>query len=442
MRHLQSILPALALLCIGAVTRANTPANPRSVTRLSLETVVAEAATGPSIRAAKARWEAAREGSTIARSWPDPMLTYGYYTSSVQTRVGPMNQAVTFAQKVPFPGKLADAGDLAAKQALVAMWQYRAAVRQAVQRAKTLYYGLYQVDASERIIRKQEALLDQIIATAKGGFEAGAANLQDVLKARLAKDKLRTRLTDLDQQRATLVARLNALCDRPQGSPVPSVETLPKSPGLPDERALLTYAETHRQELQMADAAVARDQVGVKLARKDRDPNFTVGVTYTQINRSDMANLPDNGRDASMVFFSLNLPWHRAKLRAEQRRAEQMLAASQAQLADTHLQVESDVRDAWAQARGYREQVDLYRRSLLPQAEDTYQASSVAYAAGKVGLIGVLDSERTLLALRLGLVMNEAKLGQALASLERAVGTDLSRLPVSPSSDRHAPSNP
>lgn len=437
MRHSKLILPAFVLLCIGAVTRANTPAV-ASATPFSLETAVAEAVAGPAVRAARARWEAAREGSTIAQSWPDPMFTYGYFTSNVETRVGAMNQKFTFAQKVPFPGKLADAGDRAAKQALVAMWHYRAAARQAVQQAKTLYYALYQVDASARIIRGQEQLLDQVIATARGGFEAGSANLQDVLKARLAKDHLRTRLTDLDQKRAGVVARLNALCDRPRGSPVPHVRALPTLPGLPDEAALQAYAEAHRQELQQANAAVARDQVGVKLALKDRYPDFTVGVDYTQINKSVFSNPPDNGQDATTVFFSINLPWHRAKLRAERRRAEQMLAASREQLAGTRLQVVADVRDAWAQARGYREQVDLYRRSLLPQAEDTYQASSVAYAAGKVGLIGVLDSERTLLALRLGLVMNEAHLGQALAALERAVGTDLSQLPPS---DRHAPSH-
>ncbi len=442
MRHLRFIVPALAVLCIGAVIRANTP-DVAPETSLSLDTVVAEAVAGPMVEAAKARWEAAREGSTIARSWPDPMLTYGYYTSSVQTRVGPMNQKVTFAQKVPFPGKLADAGDLAAKQALVAMWQYRAAARQAIRQAKTLYFALYQVDASARIIREQQTLLDQVIETAKSGFEAGSANLQDVLKARLARDELSNRLTDLGQQRAGLAARLNALCAGPAGAPVPSVRTLPPLSPPPGEGALLAFAETHRQELQMADAAVARDRVALVLARKDRDPDFTVGVDYTQINRSDMANIPDSGKDASMIFFSLNLPWHRAKLRAEERRADRQLAASRAQLADAHLEVESDVRDAWAQARGFREQIALYRRSLLPQAEDTYKASSVAYAAGKIGLIGVLDSERTLLALRLGLVMNEAKLGQALAALERAVGADLSRLSGTPSStDRHAQAHP
>ncbi len=406
--------------------------------QLDLHAVLTEAMNGPMVQMARARWEASQERSTIARSWPDPMVTYGYFVANVETRVGAMNQKVTLAQKIPYPGKLAEAGDIATQEALIALWQYRAKVSEVLQQTKSLYFELYRVDGSTGILQEQTHLLEQMIGTAQRAFEAGTASLQDVLKAKLARDELRTRLVTLAQQRAGLSARLNALLARPRETNVPPVRQLSVPPELPAEDALQPLAETYRQELQQAGVTVARDQIALSLAKKDRLPDVTLGIDYTQINRNIFSNPPDNGKDAAMIFFSVNIPLHVEKLRAEERMARKQLAASRENLAGVKLQVQSDVRDAWFQAKSYREQISLYRDALLPQAEDTYRASEAGYSTGKVSLIELLDSERSILALQLGLIMNEAELGKALAVLERAAGVDLRTLqPTTIPTDSH-----
>lgn len=406
--------------------------------QLELNALLTEAMNGPMVQAARLRWEASRERSAIARSWPDPMLTYGYFVANVETRVGAMNQKVTIAQKIPYPGKLSEAGDLATQEALIAMWQYRAKVSEVLQQAKFLYFELYRVDRSTAVLQEQTSLLEQMIGTAQRSYEAATTTLQDVLKARLARDELHTRLVTLAQQRAGLVARLNALLARPHDTTVPPVREAPTEPELPTEDTLQPLAETYRQELQQAGVAVARDQIALSLARKDRFPDLTLGIDYTQVNRNIFSNPPDNGKDAAMVFFSVNIPLHVEKLRAEEGMARKQLAASRENLVGVKLQIQSDVRDAWFQAKSYREQMALYRDTLLPQAEDTYRASEAGYSAGKNSLIELLDSERSILTLRLGLIMNEAQLGQALAALERAVGVDLRSLqPTATPPDSH-----
>jgi hypothetical protein len=102
---------------------------------------------------------------------------------------------------------VSEAGDLAAREALIAMWQYRAKVSDVLQHAKSMYFELYRVDGSTVVLQEQIRLLEQMSGTAQRAYEAGTTTLQDVLKTKLARDELRTRLVTLAQQRAGLAAR-------------------------------------------------------------------------------------------------------------------------------------------------------------------------------------------------------------------------------------------
>jgi len=69
--------------------------------------------------------------------------------------------------------------------------------------------------------------------------------------------------------------------------------------------------------------------------------------------------------------------------------------------------------------------VNLYKYSLIPQAEQSLKASEVGYLAGKVDFLNLLDSERMLLLIETGYFKAIADLGKSLAQLERVVGKNL-----------------
>ena len=70
-----------------------------------------------------------------------------------------------------------------------------------------------------------------------------------------------------------------------------------------------------------------------------------------------------------------------------------------------------------------QEQLDLFDNALTPQAEQALDTSENAYSTGAVGVLDLLDSERVLLEVRLGRARLEADYLQALADMERALGT-------------------
>ncbi len=381
----------------------------------------------PALQAARFKWEALREHPRVVGSLPDPTLNYGYFFDNVETRVGAQNQFVGVSQKIPFPGKLALASKKASREAVIAAWEYQTLTRELILRTKTVYYDLYQVDRSRAILDSELSLLGTITKTSQSRYEAGVAQQPDVLKAQLTTSDIQKRLLDLTAQREGALARLNALRNSPQNTPFAVAEKLVTA-SLPDRSRAMAIALQYRQELQQAGVAIDRDRIGLSLARMDRLPDFTLGGAYTQVNRNIFQNPPDNGHDALVGLVSVNVPIWFGKLKAEEREATKRLEQSRAMADDVRNNVEADVQAAWFRAQLSHDQLLLYRQTLLPQAEQSFSATRAGYESAKTNFIDLLDSERALLALRLGEVMSEADLARAKAQLERAIGVDLANL--------------
>jgi outer membrane protein TolC len=67
--------------------------------------------------------------------------------------------------------------------------------------------------------------------------------------------------------------------------------------------------------------------------------------------------------------------------------------------------VQSEVREFRFRARVARDQLELYRDSLLPYAEQSLESTRSGFESGRATFLDILDSQRALLNLRLGEVM-------------------------------------
>jgi outer membrane protein TolC len=68
--------------------------------------------------------------------------------------------------------------------------------------------------------------------------------------------------------------------------------------------------------------------------------------------------------------------------------------------------------------------VDIYRNSIIPQAQKTLESSRTNYQTGKTDFLMLLDSYRMLLMAKEDYYMNVAELYKSYAQLERAVGVE------------------
>lgn len=379
------------------------------------------------LKAARLRWESAQARPKIVGALPDPMLTYGYFFRNVETRAGPMNQKVVVSQKFPFPGKRSLAADRAEAEAAVAMWEYQTKERSLILKTKLAYYELQQVVALRAIYRNELELLDAIIEVARARYESGLGEQQELLKASIATTKVRQRLLDIYQQERTALARLNALSNNPPESTI-SVDQRFEQSQLPPKSMAIAVAEVYRQELQAAGVAIERDELSVSLAKKNQWPDISIGVEYTEVDDSIVPGSPDSGDDAVMGFISINLPIWRGKLRAEKVKAEKQLAASRETASDMRTEIIAEVNTDWFNAKIREEKIELYHSDLIPQAEQSFESVQAGYRAARVSFLDVLDSQRVLFSIRLGLVTANTDFAKSLARLERSVGVDLERI--------------
>lgn len=84
-----------------------------------------------------------------------------------------------------------------------------------------------------------------------------------------------------------------------------------------------------------------------------------------------------------------------------------------------------DVQMALVEAQTYWRQIDLYKNTIVPQAEQAFQAGVISYTNGKVDFMAVLDSLTTLRNAKLGYYKAKIDHEKAATNLEKAVGKPL-----------------
>lgn len=382
----------------------------------------------PAIEAARQDWQAAMQSPSIVSALPDPMLSYGYYFTNVETRIGPLNQRLGLSQKIPFPGKLGTARRQAQEAAEVAHWKYRAVIRDTAAQARTLLAELRRIDDSRAVLREQEALSRQTAMSAEALYETNAGKLPDVIRAKIATEDFRTTLSTLTAARISALAQIEALKgrnDRPLNLPSVASAPLPRLPSLGDAMKLSLVAN---QDLQATASAVARDAWAIRAAALEYYPDVTLGVDYTQSGERAMADPADRGNDPVMGTISINLPIWWNKLRAQKQAAEARHAASLSRQAQMSLETTAMIKGAHAMAEAALEQRAIFADQIVPEARRAYDSTLSNYTAGAAALTDVLEIQQTRLQAELSLIERTVAYLKALAQLEQAVGVPIGNM--------------
>lgn len=392
---------------------------------VALSELVEEALSqNPQVKAAYEEWQAAIEKIPQAKSLPDPMVGYSHFGQSIETRLGPQRNKISLSQKIPFFGKLSLRGKIAERGASILEEQYHRVKADVVLRVKQAYYSLYWFDKVIRISQEEKEVLKRLARIAQKKYETGMANQQDVLKAQLEMSKVTDKLLNLNQGRKAAVARLNFVLNRPPDSSIGEV----KEPEIPAFKIkigkLYQLAEERRPELRKAQHLIEKNEESLKLAKKNYYPDFKFMFDYIDMGAGTTTHLKD-GRNAWMGSVGINIPIWRKKLHAAEAESALQLKASKERYADVKNETLSRVNELYYEAKTAEEQIDLYKYSLMPQAEQAFKASEVGYLAGKVDFLNLLDSERMVLLIKTGYHKSIADFGKSLAQLERVVGQNL-----------------
>jgi outer membrane protein TolC len=367
----------------------------------------------PSIQAARLRAEAERERVSPAAALPDPMLELGMMNRPLDDFGAEERMTMNVLgvrQMFPWPGNQGFAEEERGHAARAAELDAAETLAMVVARARSVYARLAFLDRAIRITTETSNLLRDFLSVAETRYASGEGIQQDLLQAQVAVGRTVADLAAMEQERIATAARLNALMGRPAGEPIPAVH-LPQPAGrIASLDTLMAMAAQRRPALEAARERALASEARYRAAGRARYPDLEVRIAWGQ---------RPNYVDMGSVSLGVSLPlWGGSKQAPLQRAAAAETAERNARAMDLHYETWARLGELRASAERARTLEEIYRVSILPQAEAAVESALAAYRVGQVDYATLLDARLSVNRYEIDRVRFAAERLQALAEIE------------------------
>jgi outer membrane protein TolC len=382
-----------------------------------LDAFVAEVlARNPSLRARALRRDAFRSEASAADLWPDPSVSVMVDRVPDRGEDMPMVQ-YQLSQMIPWPGKLGLMRDAIERQGDAAGAEVDARRLELALEAKRAFLMLLMNTRLRELNRANRELVASITSVALSRYATAGGGHHEVARAQVEEAAIEIESLNLDGERVSIVAMLNALRDRLPSRPIPDPATVETPPVTVSASALAERALRVRPELKAMAAMRSEAQSMGDLARRERFPDLMASAWYNQ-----MVDEPDTGGlmvGVTIPIFGVTRQSRRAT--AFDRRA----AGAGEDIAAMKAMIRFEVADAYRKVDTAGRELELLRKMALPRATDSFESSIAAYAAGTVEIVAVFDARRALQATARAIAEAQVRREIAVAELERAAGGSL-----------------
>jgi outer membrane protein TolC len=411
---------AVALLAALNAARAEQPA--AQDISPSLPTALGVQAFTAAVLARNASLEAMQQAviAAIARIKPagaldDPMLSVSTAPRTFGSAMG-VSGDVEVSQSLPWWGTLDVRTEVARAEAEAAGFDFDALRLRLAALARGAFSDWVFVHHALDINTANQSVLADLRSIATVRYSTGQAPQGDILEADVERSLLKQQRLELELDRATIQARMNALLELPPQAAIPAPAELPGAASLPAEEVLAQRALAHPQ-LEQLEAQEQAAEAETRLAEKERYPKFGLSGGYNNM-WSDPAMRP-------MVGVSITIPLDQGKYRADIDAARAQARRTASTLEDQRASLLADLSAAYASVKEAAQSLALYRDELVPLAHTTLEVARTDYGSGRSDFLSVLTAEQHELDTELGLARTQSEYFQRLAELERASGGGL-----------------
>lgn len=307
-------------------------------------------------------FEAALEKVPQVSTLPDPSISFGYFISPVETRVGPQNARFSLTQMFPWFGTLKAQGDAATLMAEARYQSFLDAKNKLYFEISTAYFPLYELREWMKIEEGNIAILESYKAISNSKFKNGNGTLVDVLRVDIMLKEAVTNLGILNKKEMPLLASFNKLLNRNEIEPVIIADTIEIDP-LSLDNAKDSLVVDHPL-LNSLELKIKASEASEYAAIKQGLPRLGLGLDYVMVGeRTDMA-LPDNGKDVLMPMVTVSLPIFRGKYKAAVKEAQLMQEIYSLQKTETTNSLNSNYEMALFDIRQQTDLISLFDQQI------------------------------------------------------------------------------
>jgi outer membrane protein TolC len=383
-------------------------------------------ANNPELKSSQARWQMYTSKAKQAGTLDDPMLMFKL--QNLLTRepfsIGGKDPAtakvIGISQQLPFWGKRAIKEQIASYEAESYKWAIEERKLELTRMLKETWYQIYAVDKSLEVLEKNIRIIADFVAIAESRYSVGQGVQQDIFKAGLEKSKMLDLQISLQQQRKSLVANFNYLLYRPASEQVEKIGDFEVTKISHSEEMLNKIAYEKRPQLKYLAMLSNKGVASHRLAEKEFYPDFNLSFEYMFRE----AAMTDPGYNMFTLGLSFNLPLQRERrqaMLAESSSESSMTLEETSALKNT---IAYTISDTFAQLERRLKLVELYKKGIIPQAEQSLESAVISYRVGKVDFLTLLDGRVSLFNYERELYLSKAEYMMQLARLEATVGVD------------------
>lgn len=425
MRYQLSILVSFFFILLGTISPAaqqSTDANDLT----TLEDYLAYAAlNNAGLEAAFEQWKAAIEQVPQFRSLPDPKFTYGYFIKEIETRTGPQRQRFGLTQTFPWFGVIEARTDAASAAAKAAQKRYEAAKLELFYKVKDLFFEYAYLGRAVEIAKQNLELLKHFEEVARTRYTAAAGTHPDIIRAQINLAILEDKLKSLEELRMPVVTELNSVLNRKSDLQLPWPAREQFNPVKIDRSAVIAGMISNNPQLQALDFEVAAAKARLELAKKKSFPDINIGVDWIQTDDALMSGVRDSGKDPVVAMLSFNLPIWTDSYKAAQLQARAQMRSRSAKKVQSRNDLVAQLEKTLYEFEDTARKVRLYQDVLISKSKEMLEASEVAYRAGTLDFLSLIDAQQTLLEFELSYERAVTTNMQKLAHLEMIVGENL-----------------
>ncbi len=339
------------------------------------------AENNPGLQAKYKSFEAAMQKVTQVSSLPDPNLSFGYFVSPVETRVGPQRARFSLTQMFPWFGTLKAQENAATLMAEAKYQEFLDARNKLYYQVSASYYPLYELQKLISIEEENQGILSSYKEIATIQFQNDKGSMVDVLRVDIMLKDATTNLSILEQKQKPLVTRFNKLLNRSDDDNIvvrDSLFTFSLPANYRKDSLLASNPILDELELKI-EASKASEQAAIKQGL----PKLGVGLDYVIVGQRTDMSVPDNGKDAFMPMVSVSLPIFRGKYKAAQKEAQLMQESYSLQREEATNRLTSSYDMIWFEIQKQVELIQLYEEQIQESGQSLNLLFSAYSNSGK-----------------------------------------------------------
>lgn len=385
------------------------------------ELVIETIRNNPQLKAARNQIEAQKTKIDQVTAWEPPQAGVTFYQTPIESFPNPLKNGMEtdyyIQQMFPFPGKLSSMGKSAENNAAMYEQQYKELERNVIKELKSDYYELYFVQKKIEINRENQNLLKQLSDITAKQYEVGAGKQTDMLRAQTELSTLINDGLNLDKEKSNIETMLNTILNRRPDSTFDEITSIEDTIPEWNYNQLSNLAFENRPELKAMNYNIKMYEAELDASKLEYYPDIMVQLMYK--------NMSGTTKDFWSTMVGVSIPiafWSRDKYSGKIEENKINISTAEEQLNSSKNMVASQVQNAIVKIGSNKNLIELYKNTVIPQAQQTLQSTLAEYQTGKTEFLMVIDAYKMVLMAKQEYFMTQMDYMQSQAQLEEAVG--------------------